>query len=72
MIDDRVNPVSLELVNRVIAENPYPTYTFTAQNRTVEVGRAERHARTIALLVLRENAKAITEAMYPEASRRDS
>lgn len=71
MIDDKINPVSLELVNKVMAENPYPRYVFVSQNMEVERSRVEKHARTIALLVLRENAKAITESMYPPQSRED-
>lgn len=66
---ETVRERDLELVNKVLAENPYPAHTFVAQNRTVEISRCERHARTIALIVLRERAKQIDAALYPESSR---
>lgn len=46
-------PPSKELVEQVLSENPYPDYSYTAQNCVVECERATRYARSMMAEVLR-------------------
>lgn len=46
----------LERANELMEWNPYPRYTYVAQNAAVELERAEKYARSLLVLAFSESA----------------